>query len=62
MTGQLSTYSLPSAIYGVLMLFTVVPMVLWRRATAVSPASLFVDGLPLRSRSTLPRPALRRLK
>ena len=61
-TAQLSTYSLPSAIYGVLMLFTVVPMVLWRRATAVSPASLFVDGLPLRSRPTLPWPALRRLK
>ena len=58
-TGQLPIYSLPSAIYGVLMLFTVVPMVLWRRASA---ASLSDGSVSLRSRSTLTRSLLQRLR
>ena len=30
--GQLSTFSLPSAVYGVLMLLTIAPFVVWRRS------------------------------
>jgi BASS family bile acid:Na+ symporter len=50
--SQLPTYSLPSAIYGVLMLFTIFPMVLWRRASTLTPAPISEDGLAcLRSRT-----------
>ena len=37
-TGNFPSYSLPSAIYGVLMLFTIIPLVLWRRLDAGSVA------------------------
>jgi BASS family bile acid:Na+ symporter len=36
--SDLPAYSLPSAIYGVIMLFTIIPMVVWRRLQARSAA------------------------
>lgn len=60
-TGQLPTYSLPSAIYGVLMLFTIVPMVLWRRASTLTPAPASENDRPCLRTRTLSGSAGRRL-